>query len=338
MIFLLVAAQIISATASRDNAELTVRIEADGAIDALKVTSKLEARRLVLQVPATLDAQTHLFHADHRYIPAHREGDGVELEVPIGSRVSCEGPVLVVAIANGLEAWVTCTEESAEAKANAAPPVAVEAAKPAAVKPIESAAKIVEPAVEAVKPVEAAKAVEAKPAAPKDVFETAAPELLADAKKSSPIGAAAAAAVIVVLGAAAYVLRNRKKLSSSRIEVLETAALGPKRSLILARVGGKTLLLASSESGISMLENVENELPELNPLEENEPVPQPAMLAKLRKFSQPKLASSQPDPFSKLSKYLKPVEAPQFDALFAEEQEDQELRQKLLAGQSARAR
>jgi flagellar biogenesis protein FliO len=346
MILLLLAAQITSAAASRDNAELTVQVRADGLIDVSKVISKLEQRRLVLQIPATLDAPSRIFHADHRYIPARREGDGVELEIPIGSKVSCQGPVSVAAIAGGLEAWVTCTEESAEAKANVAAPIFVEAATA-----VEPAAKIIE-----AKPVERAaevKAIAAKPAEAKplevatkpksaDIFEAAAPalqtDLLSDAKKSSPIGAVVAALVVVLLGAAAYILRNRKKLSSSRIEVLETAALGPKRALILARVAGKTLLLASSESGISMLETVDDELHEAGPQEENEPAPQPALLAKIKEYAQPKLASYQPDPFSKLSKYLKPAEPQHFDALFAEEQEDQELRQKLLAGQSARTR
>ncbi|HEX4384828.1 MAG TPA: flagellar biosynthetic protein FliO [Myxococcales bacterium] len=341
----LLAVQITAASAKRDNAELTVRIEADGAVDAAKVTTRLEARRLVLQVPATLDAQTRLFHADHRYIQAKREGEGVELEVPIGPKVSCSGAVSVVAIAQGLEAWVTCTEESAEAKANQTAPivatiVSAEAANtPVAAKPA-AVATLAEKPVEAA-PVPAAKTATAKPAV---LFETAAPapqvDLLADSKKSTPLGAIAGALVVVLLGGAAYFLRNQKKRNTSRIEVLETAALGPKRSLVLARVGGKTLLLASSESGISMLETV-GEFPQesTDPLEENEPAPQPAMLAKLRKFQQPKLASAAADPFSKLSKYLKPAEAaPQFDALFAEEQEDQELRMKLAAGYSARAR
>ena len=336
----LLAAQITAAAATRDRAELTVQVLADGPIDAAKVTSRLESRRLVLQVPATLEGQARVFHADHRYIQARRAGDGVELEVPIGSQVSCAGPVSVVAISDGLEARVTCAGEPAEATVNAAPPVVAEAAKPAAAQPaaktVESkpieAAKVVE--VKAVEP-KLAEALKAKAAEPAATFETASPpaDLLADSKKSSPIGAAAAAAVVVVLGAAAYALRNRKKSNSSRIEVLETAALGPKRSLILARVGGKTLLLASSESGISLLENVVDDLTGPDPL----PAAAPALLSKLRKLAQPRLASSHPDPFFKLSKYLKPV-APQFDALFAEEQEDQELRQKLLAGQSVRAR
>jgi flagellar biogenesis protein FliO len=329
----LLAVQITAASAKRDSAELTVRVEADGAVDAAKVTTRLEPRRLLLQIPATLETETRMFHASHRYLQAKRAGsEMVELEVPIGAKVNCTGPVAVVAIAQGVEAWVTCTEESAEAKANQAAPIPMPSEKPAgaprAAAPIEAAEQ---PAVAPAEPVKTA------PVKTAEIFETAAPQadLLADNKKSTPIGAAAGALAVVVLGGAAYFLRNQKKRSGSRIEVLETAVLGPKRSLVLARVGGKTLLLASSESGISMLESV-GDLSQEEPA--SEPAPAPAMLARLRKFQQPKLASASSDPFSKLSRYLKPVEEPQFDALFAEEQEDQELRMKLAAGYAARTR
>jgi flagellar biogenesis protein FliO len=395
----LMAAQITSASAKRDNAELTVHIDADGPIDAGKVSARLEQRRLVLLLPATLDSASRTFHVAHRYLQARREGSGIELEVPLGSKVACGGPVTVAQVAGGLEARVRCTEElpsktAAAVEQPAASPQAIalqsapqaSASQPAhveshaaevralAAKPLEvrvEAAKPLDVRVEAPQPAEPrvaavkAEAPAAKPGGPAEVrgesrepaattpeppasiFETKAlqpqVDLLGEKQKSSPLGAAAGALAVVALGAAAYFLRNQKARKASLIEVLETAPLGPRRSLVLARVGGKTLLLASSEAGISMLENVGD----LAAREDgdgfagnagrfDEPAPQPALLARLRKFAQPKLASAAPDPFAKLSKYLKPAAAPQFDALFAEEQEDQELRMKLLAGQSAR--
>jgi flagellar biogenesis protein FliO len=342
----LLASQVTSASAKRDNAELQVRIDADGPIDATKVSARIESRRILLTLPATLDAANRTFHVAHRYLQARREGEGIELEVPIGPRVSCAGPVTVAAVQGGLEARVSCKEDEPAKTGNAAQqqaapveahalPVethalAVHAAEaPVAEAPVaEASAALVRPETRT----PAAKVAE--PSGP--IFETSPPPAQVDLgeKKSSPVGAAAGALAVVALGAAAYFLRNQKKRKTLHIEVLETAALGPKRALVLARVGGKTLLLASSEAGISLLEN----LGEMAvPVEQDrEPAPQPALLARLRKLSQPKLASDAPDPFARLGKYLKPVPPLQFDALFAEEQEDQELRMKLLAGQSAR--
>jgi flagellar biogenesis protein FliO len=362
----LLAAQITSASASRGRAELAVHIEADGPIDAGKVSARVESRRLLLSLPATLDASSRTFHAAHRYLQARRTSDGVELEVPIGGKVSCSGPVTVAKVEGGLEARVSCKEEGPPAKSEvamqpvvvaqpqAAPQIAAaraETREAPVAKPVEirvevSAAKPPElPASEArvAKPPElpATEARAARPAEPAAaLFEAAPPQPqvdpLAGKEKSSPIGPAAGALAVVALGGVAYFLRNRKKQKSTHIEVLETAALGPKRALVLARVGGKTLLLASSEAGISLLENVGDLTMPLEHAAETEPQPPHAILDKLRKFSQRPLPSASADPFARLSKYLKPTPAPQFDALFAEEQEDQELRMKLLAGQPAR--
>jgi LPXTG-motif cell wall-anchored protein len=359
----LLAAQITSASASRGRAELAVHIEADGPIDAGKVSARVESRRLLLSLPATLDASSRTFHAAHRYLQARRTSDGVELEVPIGSKVSCSGPVTVAKVEGGLEARVSCKEEAPPevamqpvivAQPQAAPQIAAAraetheapAAKPVEIRVEVSAAKPPEiPVADAraakLPELPAAEARAARPAEPAAAFFEAAPpqpqvDPLAGKEKSSPIGPAAGALAVVALGGAAYFLRNRKKQKSTHIEVLETAALGPKRALVLARVGGKTLLLASSEAGISLLENLGDLTMPLEHAAETEPLPPHAILDKLRKFSQRPLPSASADPFSRLSKYLKPAPAPQFDALFAEEQEDQELRMKLLAGQPAR--
>jgi hypothetical protein len=48
-------------------------------------------------------------------------------------------------------------------------------------------------------------------------------------------------------------LRRRRKAANRIVTIVETASLGPKRSLIVARVGGETLVLGSSEAGISLL-------------------------------------------------------------------------------------
>lgn len=166
-----------------------------------------------------------------------------------------------------------------------------------------------------------------------------------------PRAAGLAALAVCAIAAAALVLR-RKRRPASTMQVLETIALGPKRSLILARVGTETLLLAASEAGVSLLSTnatldglaaaarrapARPQKPESDlesepaftqqpsrafnayaaptPVRDEPPAPKTSLLGRLKMATQP---------------------SPRFDTLFAETEEDQELRGKLARGLSAR--
>ncbi len=58
---------------------------------------------------------------------------------------------------------------------------------------------------------------------------------------------------LLLLGAVSVFLGRRRKATTKLVTILETASLGPKRSLVVARVGGETLVLGSSEAGITLL-------------------------------------------------------------------------------------
>jgi hypothetical protein len=75
-----------------------------------------------------------------------------------------------------------------------------------------------------------------------------------DGQKSSLLAPAGGLAVLAV---AAYLLARRRKGAAvdRHIQILETASLGPKRTLIMARIGGETLLLGTSEAGITLLKS-----------------------------------------------------------------------------------
>jgi len=60
-------------------------------------------------------------------------------------------------------------------------------------------------------------------------------------------------AFLAVAGAAFFYSR-RRRTSARHIEILETASLGPKRALVVARVGGARMILGSSEAGITLLQ------------------------------------------------------------------------------------
>lgn len=66
-------------------------------------------------------------------------------------------------------------------------------------------------------------------------------------------GPAWGALVLLVLGAVALFFSRRRRGLVRRMEVLETMSLGPRRSLCLARVDGRTLVLGVSEAGVQLL-------------------------------------------------------------------------------------
>jgi len=60
--------------------------------------------------------------------------------------------------------------------------------------------------------------------------------------------------VLVLVGGAAFWWKKKRGLAlPRRIQIKETASLGPKRSLVVAEVDGERLILASSEAGITLL-------------------------------------------------------------------------------------
>ena len=113
----------------------------------------------------------------------------------------------------------------------------------AAAKAAEPAAKAVEPTVKIVEP--AGKAVE--PAANGFELKPSAPPAEGNLKLVLP------ALVLAAAGGAALWLKKKRPLASRVLQIVETTSLGPKRSLIVARVGAETLLLSSSEAGITLL-------------------------------------------------------------------------------------
>lgn len=56
-----------------------------------------------------------------------------------------------------------------------------------------------------------------------------------------------------LLAAAALLLARRKRRAGGILQVVETVGLGPRRSLVVVRVGDELLLLGSSEAGIHLV-------------------------------------------------------------------------------------
>jgi flagellar protein FliO/FliZ len=146
------------------------------------------------------------------------------------------------------------------------------------------------------------------------------------------------AAALALLGAVAAFLARRRRPTHRLVQVLETTSLGPKRSLVVARLGDEILVLGVSEAGLQLLaarpasgEARSEPVTRLRPVPSAEPEPEdqprpagPGVVASLLGRLRPRAKA--------------PRESPAFDALLSESAEDQELRRKLARGLSGSVR
>lgn len=86
---------------------------------------------------------------------------------------------------------------------------------------------------------------------------SAAPDVLAPSTGTPNSGVFLGGGTLLALAAAAFYFSRRRATGRERhIQILETASLGPKRALVVARVGDATMILGSSEAGITLLQSV----------------------------------------------------------------------------------
>jgi flagellar biogenesis protein FliO len=148
-------------------------------------------------------------------------------------------------------------------------------------------------------------------------IDTATPDLKAGAPASPTLewtNLVAPALGLLGLAALAATLARRRRVRPGQIAILESAALGPKRSLVIADVLGDRLVLAVSEAGVTVLST------------RAAPAADPALEA---------FAPSSTDPAPRLGLWRRLFgrpSTPRFEEALAESIEDQELRAKLAAG------
>jgi hypothetical protein len=82
----------------------------------------------------------------------------------------------------------------------------------------------------------------------------AAPSAQAETSHGFPAGPVLPILGFALCGGAALVFARRKQQATPKmLEIVETHGLGGRRSLIVARIAGETVLLGSSEAGLSLL-------------------------------------------------------------------------------------
>ncbi len=171
---------------------------------------------------------------------------------------------------------------------------------------------------------------------------TAIPAPLPSSSTFSP-GPVAAGLLLAGLAAAALVMARRRGRTPRLVEIVESASLGPRRSLVVARLGDEILLLGSSEGGVTLLSTrpaaglVRTQAPRtestfgaplFGPSDSGPPLPTGRVSQILGRLSGLR---------SRLGLRPRTSSAPLFDTLLTESQEDVELRRKLAAGRAGTA-
>jgi len=158
-----------------------------------------------------------------------------------------------------LNALVALPEDEPAPVVKAAAPEAKAAAAakaPAAAPAMKAAASAPAPKAPAIEPAAPAATAPAKPLfLPPPSAEATEPAGGSSEPSAPRLRAFSLPAVVLAgLAIAAYVFARRRRVPKlKQIQIIETASLGPKRSLVVARVGEETLVLGTSEAGITLL-------------------------------------------------------------------------------------
>jgi flagellar biogenesis protein FliO len=220
------------------------------------------------------------------------------------------------------------------------------AAPPAAVAPMPETAAPLGAA-------QAANTPPAKPApatAPKAAASAVAPARDASAPAvavaaSSRSGSSLVLAIVLLVAVAggALALTRRRARRQGLIQILETAAIGPKRSLLVARVNGQTMVLGASEAGIALLASLEGGIaPPIaavmgTPPHVEEQLDEPASTSAAEAAVEPEGEMGMLRRlFHRQPKDSSTQDAAAFRELLEESYEDQELRGKLAQGLSGK--
>ncbi len=333
---------------------VAVEIAGESPLDATTVRGDISSGRLNLRLRDTrVHSDNRLWGEGTSLVRAHRHTGHTELDVALPSGDACSGPVKVVATAaGGLRATVACPGVKAASAPIAAPqvaPVPVDNARLLAALALESAAEVskapaVVPAAAPMAKVVTKDSAPAQAAAPAQAVAPAqaaapAPSAAAESSASSwrvvvvPVGA------LILLGVVSLFLGKRRKANGRLVTILETASLGPKRALIVARVNGETLVLGSSEAGITLLRSRVPESPIGVDVDMSGPDEPP--LDVRGRFRDASDEAGQDSPgqvrflarlFGRKDKPEGEVEPWNFEGLLEDSIEDQELRRKLSSG------
>lgn len=182
--------------------------------------------------------------------------------------------------------------------------------------------------------------------------ESKPPSAAAPGAASSAMSTILAGVLLAGLAVAAILFARRRTTRTRMIKIIETASIGPRRSLVVANVGGRTMVLGVSEAGVALLDAPVSPAP-IEPtgapaaVTDSVPPQQqsvPDLRALVEERSEPERSIQDVSHESSLLSRLfhrqppssSPLSSRDFEDLLSESLEDQELRRKLSLGESGR--
>jgi flagellar biogenesis protein FliO len=279
---------------------LTVEVTTSERPDADDLAAKIARGKLHLYfVNGRVDHDRRSFQTGGRTVEALPRAEYAKVEVPLAG-ATCHGDISFVPAGRGARAEVKCTETAAaggvpraEAVLGAAPAEAVLGTAEAKGKAMEATRPEGSDGIGA----RAASATAASTQAPAPhplplprarggegrgegaiAERAAAPPLtpagagradqggdqgkpLAGGGSSGPSSSFIGGGLLAVVGAAIFFMARKRAKQAQFIKIVETASLGPKRALVVAEVNGETLVLGSSEAGITFLRSLDGGAP-----------------------------------------------------------------------------
>lgn len=194
-------------------------------------------------------------------------------------------------------------------------------------------------------PASAAASMEALDPAPPPNLAPAPPAAEVPGREASPLrGLLLPGGALLALGGVALLFTLRKSRTPGSLRIVESVPVGPKRSLVVARVGDEELVLGCSEAGISLLST-------RSATGEGTRAPAPSDTREAgadpwldsfdgrgapRREERPDAIGSLARLFTKAGKGADKDRRPSFDDLLADSAQDQELRRRLAEGGKGR--
>lgn len=335
---------------------LTVEVATSGPVAATDVRTKSNVHSVAVYLdgvrvrPDRVNLGSEIQAVIARYRPTY-----AKLEIPLPVGHGCGAPSLVKVGVGWVRTVIPCDGATAEVATPSATTreagglAGADSAKPALSRvpaPRPEPASPAEAPPRARPPVAPAPTPPAAPAAPppanalsRSVGPTDPPTPAAAARApapSSPGGSLWISAVLMTLAGIAFWFWKRRgsPLLVPQIRILETASLGPKRSLILAEINGVTMVIGASEAGLALLGPASGPAVEAPPVVET-PAPRERQVQPASSLDEHRRAVAlRPVPAAPISATSTgdPDEDAAFAAMLAETIEDQELLHRLSVG------
>lgn len=282
-----------SAQSQAGAGQYTLLIQGEAPLAPQQVSGRIEGRRLTVYVQGgRARSENRAWGEGENHVRAFRHKDRLELEARLPD-AHCGASVNVAAAPNGaVVATVNCRSAVAASPATK-PTQAALAEKPtmqvasgdllaAVALPVATAptqTTTVEPKAEAAvaAPVPPAVGTSPKPDKPAAPAAARSEEPTPTSLWSVALRALTPILILGALGVLGLKLTRKRRALGRHVRIVETTSLGPKRSLIVAKVGNETLLLGSSEAGIALIQVRPNEPIDAD---EFEPVQPPSKVEK----------------------------------------------------------